>query len=172
MGKIENRKKAKKLKEAKRKREQDALHAGSFNAARIALRKRSDAKGMITKENPSTIKYSDLLSEFVKPILSIDDNYDTLKSKLSLGVQAWNAATIKHHDEELFQKTRSLLEVMMPGDAEIVELFDELVIRKKEKFAKFNRVIVDFEVKKKEGLEFDLSVATQITTEESIFDEN
>ena len=54
----------------------------------------------------------------------------------------------------------------MPGDDEVVDLFDELVIRKKEKFAKFSRVFVDFEVKKKEGLEFDLSVATQITTDE------
>ncbi|MFN0189390.1 MAG: hypothetical protein ACKVQV_11885 [Bacteroidia bacterium] len=85
---------------------------------------------------------------------------------MSLGVQAWNAATIRHHDEELFQKTRSLLEVMMPRHAEIVELFDELVIRKKEKFAKFNRVFVDFEVKKSQGLEFDLSVATEIIIEE------
>jgi hypothetical protein len=166
MGIIENRKRAKKLKEAKRKREQEALPEGSFNAARIALRKRSDAKGMITIENHGTIKYSDLLSEFIKPILSNDDNYDSLKSKLSLGVQAWNAATIRHHDEELFQKTRSLLEVLMPGDAEVVELFDELVIRKKEKFAKFSRVFVDFEVKLKQGLEFDLSVATEIIIEE------
>jgi hypothetical protein len=41
-----------------------------------------------------------------------------------------------------------------------------LVIRKKEKFAKFNRVFVDFEVKKRQGLEFDLSVATEIIIEE------
>jgi len=166
MGIIENRKKAKKLKEAKRKREQEALPEGSFNAARIALRKRSDAKGMITIENHGTIKYSDLLSEFIKPILSNDDNYDSLKSKLSLGVQAWNAATIRHHDEELFQQKRGEFEKILPGDTEIVELFDELVNRKKEKFAEFNRVFVDFEVKKKQGLEFDLSVATEIIIEE------
>jgi hypothetical protein len=80
---------------------------------------------------------------------------------LLLGFQAWNAAIIRNHDEELFQVTRGLLEVTLPGDIEIVELFDLFVVRKMEVFFNFNRVIVEFEVNVKQGLDFDLSIATE-----------
>jgi hypothetical protein len=71
MGKKENIKRAKRLKEAKRKREQEALLAAGLGPAAKILQERKAKDGIKTQLNTGKVKYSQLLIEFVRPIISL-----------------------------------------------------------------------------------------------------
>jgi len=160
MGKSENRKRAKRLKEAKHKREQDALIAQGLGPSSIALQQRSANKGIETRLNTGKIKYSDLLKEFVQPILSDTDDIAIVKTKYIFGAHAWNAATLREKSEELYQLAKKDIVKIINNSTELEQLFDEMVIRKQEEFSEFKNIIADFEIKKIRGVEYDLTVAT------------
>ena len=162
MGKTENIKRAKRLREAKRKREQDALIAAGAGTAGIALQKRTALNGGETIINESKIKYSELLKAFVHPIVGVNDDITIIKTKYTFGAHAWNAATIREKNEELYQLAKKNLSTIMPGDPEITQLFEEMVKRKQEEFSEFKNIIADFEIKKIRGLDYDLTVATTL----------
>lgn len=160
MGKADNIKRAKKLKEAKRKREQDALIAAGLGPAGIALQKRTSLNGGVTKINQAKVKYSELLKTFVHPIVSESDDITMIKTKYTFGAYAWNAATVREKDEKKYQLAKKDVSAMIPNNSDIVQLFEAMVKRKEEEFSAYKNIITDFEIKKIRGLDYDLTVAT------------
>ena len=160
MSKLDNIKRAKRLKEAKRKREQDTLIAAGLGPAGKALQNRSAEKGIEIRLNESKIKYSELLKEFVHPIISEKDNLETIKTKYTFGAFAWNAATVREKSEEAYLKAKKELMNVLPNDPDLEQMFDEMVNRKNKEFSEFKKIIADFEIKKIYGGDYDLTVAT------------
>lgn len=160
MGKADNIKRAKKLKEAKRKRQQDALIAAGLGPAGKALHIENAKNGIETRLNNAKIKYSELLKEFVHPLVSQDDDISIVRTKYTFGAHAWNAATLREKSEEVYQLAKKEVCSIMPDVPEIELLFDEMVKRKKEVFSDYKNIIADFEIKKIRGLDYDLTVAT------------
>ena len=160
MGKRENIKRAKRLKEAKRKREKDALIAAGLGPASKELQERNAKNGIETRLNNGKIKYSELLKEFVHPIVSENDDISIVRTKYTFGAHAWNAATLRERSEEVYQLAKKKGSSIMPDVPEIDLLFDEMVKRKQEVFSNYKNIIADFEIKKIRGLDYDLTVAT------------
>ncbi|MDI9364224.1 MAG: hypothetical protein QM541_04680 [Flavobacterium sp.] len=160
MGKADNIKRAKRLKDAKRKREQDALIAAGLGPASKALQQRNASIGIETRLNTSKMKYSELLKEFVHPIVSETDDISIVIAKYTFGVHAWNAAILREKSEEVYQLAKKDISLTMPHAPQIEQLFDEMVKRKQEEFSEFKKLIADFEIKKIRGLDYDLTVAT------------
>jgi hypothetical protein len=162
MGKAANIKRAKMLKEAKRKREQEALLAASLGPGSIAIQKRTEASGMKLIPNESGIKYSELLKEFMEPYMDADDPIDVIRSKYGFGILAWNVALKKEAGEEEYLRFKNEITAGLPAYAFFKDLFEELVARKLEKFGHFNKTIADYEIKKIRGQDYHLTVATFI----------
>jgi hypothetical protein len=160
MGKPENRKRAKRLKEAKRKREQDALINAGLGPASKTLQERSAKNGIETQLNNGKVKYSELLKEFVHPIVSETDDISIVRTKYTFGAHAWNAATLREKSEEVYQLAKKDMVNIMPNVPELEQLFDEMAKRKQEEFSEYKNIIADFEIKKIRGLDYDLTVAT------------
>jgi hypothetical protein len=99
MGKSDNIKRAKRLKEAKRKRELDALIQEANGPASIELRKRNASNGTETQINKGKVKNSDLLKQFVHPLLLDTDSLEEVKGKFMFAILAWNAATVREISE-------------------------------------------------------------------------
>ena len=103
MGKAENIKRAKKLREAKRKRDQDALITAGLGPAGKEIQQRNAQKGIQTQLNQGRVKYSELLKEFVDPIVGDEDDISIVRTKYTFGAHAWNAATLREKSEEVYQ---------------------------------------------------------------------
>lgn len=160
MGKADNIKRAKKLKDAKRKREQDALIAAGLGPASKTLQERNAKNGVETRLNNGKVKYSELLKEFVHPIISPEDDISIVRTKYVFGAHAWNAATLREKSEDVYQLAKRDFTKTLSDAPEVEQLFDELVKRKQEEFLEFKNIIADFEIKKTRGLDYDLTVAT------------
>jgi len=160
MGKNNNIKRAKRLKEAKRKREQDALISSGNGPGAMEIIKRSLLHGAVAIQNKSKIKYSELLRSFVSPLIENNDTIDTIKNKYAFGAIVWNAATMREKSEDAFLQTKEEITPLLSGPLKLDFLFDELVRLKQEQFAEYKNLIVDFEIKPIRGLDYELSVAT------------
>jgi len=160
MGKKENIKKAKKLKDAKRKREQNDLIAAGLGPAGIVLKQRSILNGDKTISNQSKIRYSELFKAFVLPMLTATDTIETIKMKFTFATYAWNAATERELSETAYLLTKKDILEITQNSPEVEQLFNEMVRRKQKDFLAYKNIIADFEIKKIRGLDFDLTVAT------------
>ena len=163
MGKTDNIKRAKRLKEAKRKREQDALIAAGLGPAGLELRKKKHHDGIEFRHNKGKVKYSELLSEFVAPIIENIDDAKILKSKYIFGSFVWNAAILKEINESEYFKIKNQvcsLGLDMLDMPEIENLFEEMAVRKQMEFSEYTYLIMDVELKKIRGHDYDLTVAT------------
>jgi hypothetical protein len=160
MGKADNIKRAKRLKDAKRKREQDALIAKGIGPSGVAVQKRAALNGSQVIINQDKIKYSELLKEFVHPIISTTDDIAVIKTKYTFGAHVWNAATMREKSEKLYQSAKKGFLKISPNIPAIEQLFDEMAKRKQEEFSAYKNIIADFEIKKIHGIDYDLTVAT------------
>ncbi len=160
MGKADNLKRAKKLKEAKRKRENDALLAAGYSPSAIAVKRRSTLNGDETIINQGQIKYSKLLESFVEPIMSNDDDIATVKAKYTFGALVWNAATMRELSEEAFQVAKVEHANIVQNNPGLAKLFDEMTKRKQEEFSEYKSIIAEFDIRKIRGVDYDLTVAT------------
>ena len=102
MGKADNIRRAKKLKEAKRKREMDALPFVDLGPAAKAMVKRKTREGATMRQNNGEILYSNLLYQYLTPILSDDDEFELFKVKIVFGIFTWNAAILREKNEEAY----------------------------------------------------------------------
>lgn len=160
MGKADNIKRAKKLKDAKRKREQDALIAAGLGPAAKTMKQRNDEKGITTVLNQGAVKYSELLKAYVSPMIEETDDISIVRTKYTFGAFVWNAAILKGQSEELFQKAKSDVMELTPDIPETELLFDEMVKVKLAEFREFTNIIADIEIRKSRGMDYDLTVAT------------
>ena len=159
MGKTDNIKRAKKLREAKRKREQDALIAAGLGPAGRKLRKKTSLSGVKTIIRQSKVKYSDLLYALVDPIILQTDSIATIKTKYTFGTHVWNAAIMREKSEEFYQSAKKDFTNLSPNLAEIGQLFDEMAKQKQEAFSEYTDIIIDLEIKPLGENDYDLAVA-------------
>jgi len=162
MGKAKNIKRAKKLKETKRKREQDTLISAGLGPASKVMKERNAKNKIEIKLNDSKVKYSELLKAFAHPIVDKSDSISIIKTKYLMCIYAWNAAVLQERSEELYLLAKKDLSSIILNNPEIEQLFDEMVKLKQEEFSEFKNIIVDFEIKKITGLDYDLTVATTV----------
>jgi hypothetical protein len=160
MGKADNIKRAKKIKEAKRKREQDAIIAAAEGPAGQVMRSRIVKNGFKTKLNDEPVKYSELLKLFVQPIIMNTDNFSIIRTKYLFAVHVWNTVIMRERSEDLYQMAKKDLLKLSGNQTDFEELFNEMEKRKKEEFNEFKNIIADMEIKKIRGLNYDLTVAT------------
>jgi hypothetical protein len=159
MGKSDNIKRAKRLKEAKRKRELDALVQDANGPASIELRKRNASNGAETQINKGKVKNSDLLKQFVYPLLRHTDSLEEVKRKFKFAMFAWNAATVREISEKEYQKIKNDATSLVSDSSYLLELFQELVNKKNEKYAQHKVIFIDFELQKLYKTDFEISVA-------------
>lgn len=157
MGKSENSKRALWFREYKRKQEE--LNLAGLSPAGKILVKRSVKKGGEIWINKGEIKYSELLEEYVKPIISPNDDIAIIKTKYIFGAHVWNATILREKSEEIYQLAKKDVIKICPNKAEFEKLFDEMAKRKQEEFSEYKNIIADFEIKKNRGLDYDLTVA-------------
>ena len=160
MGRNDNIKRARKLKEAKRKRDQEVMINSGQGPAQKEMTKRATSKGAEVLLNTNPVKYSNLLKDFVEPFLEKEDSISDLKTKLFFGIHVWNAAIMKEKNEEAYLKLRHDIMSVLKDIHDGEKVFDDMMKRKQEKFADYKNFIVDFEIKKMKGMDYELSVAT------------
>ena len=124
------------------------------------IKKRVGLNGEKLILNQDKIKYSELFKSFVHPLIGKNDQIGIIKTKYTFGATVWNAATMRELSEEAFLLSKKELVSMIPGIPEVELLFDDMVKRKQEEFSDYKNLIVDFEIKKISGLDYDLTVVT------------
>lgn len=160
MGKAENIKRAKRLKEAKRKKEKEAMLMSGITSVSKILKKRFEKKGFLVEYNTREIKYSELLKEFVDPIISEDDDLSIIQMKYTFGAQAWNSAILKEKSEERYQLAKKEFLDLTSDTEEFQYLFDQMVIRKQEEYSEYKKIFVDCNVVEMRDLDYRISVVT------------
>jgi hypothetical protein len=146
MGRKENIKRMKKLREQKPARQAAEVYQRDTNriaeeAIQVLQKKISPFQPL--RRNTGPIKYSDVLSSFVKPYLTECSNYYETQGLFFVGVAAWNVAVTKQvaGDEgfkEAFQRAKEHLK----SDEEI-RILEELVAIKLKHFALFKVMFRD-----------------------------
>lgn len=160
MGKASKLKRIRRLNEV-RLEEQKTLIKSGLGSASVELRKRTDNLGLVVRQNQSETKYSELLKYFMRPIIDDDDNLDIVRAKYILGVAAWNSAIMKEKSKKAYEAAKQEIASVMPDSPELLLLFEEMVRRKQDGFAKYKNIIVDFELQELKGAHFELSVASK-----------
>ena len=161
MGKADNLKRAKKLKEAKREREMGVSKPSAIDPASSALKKRLEASGNKVVPYNGEVKYSDVLDDFATPLLEDDDSTDQLKVKLTFCVFAWNIGLLKQKgDDKAYQDGIDAMPSFILKSPESKDFFYKMVQRKLDFFGDYKRMIIDFEVRPASENENYITVAT------------
>lgn len=165
MGKAENVKRAKKLKEAKRRHEQELLKPSIHDQLKSLISNSTKPhEPVITIDDNA--KNTGLLDSFVNSIIIEGDESDIIKTKYFFAIRAWNAALIKEKSEEIYQTILKDILKITSGSPEMELLFDELVLRKQAEFTQHKNLFVDFKFVKLNEINYDIRVSTAPLTEE------
>lgn len=160
MGKAENRKRAKRLKEAKREREQKALIEAGLGPAGQEITRRSLSHGVELKMNIGKVKYSELIKKLVSPYITSKDDINDLKHKFTVGVCAWNLALLSQVNEEDAKAAKENLIKLASETPEVLPLIDKVMSYKLEIFPDDKSLIADYEIRETRGKHFDFTVTT------------
>jgi len=137
----------------------DELIRKGFGVAGTAMRERLSGQSAILRENPSDIKYSDLIKEFITPLLSGKEDKKLMKFLVFLGVTTWNSAIIKTHNQKQYDDLRVNIINELNDLPAFDQIFDALVQRKLLEFEQYDHLINDFEVHEYSNGNFEISVA-------------
>jgi hypothetical protein len=146
MGRKENIKRMKKLREQKQMRQ--ASEAYDLDTDRIAEEAMQVLKKKLSpfhsfRRNTGSIKYSDVLSSFVKPYIIVCNNYNETQGLYYAGTVAWNMAVTKQvSGDEEFEKAMQLAKKNLKSDEEI-QILEELVAIKLKHFAQFKIIFTN-----------------------------
>lgn len=158
MGKTDNIKRAKRMKEARRQRELEALIASGNGPATKKVKKRLDPESDKFIVKATKVKYSELFNSFTMPFVDPKDTFEIIKYKFNLAMLAWNTSIKSYGDEEVYSEIKSEIIEIMPAFKEIESVFDEMVAFKNEEFSQYKDQIVNFEMKQISGRDFELFV--------------
>jgi len=67
---------------------------------------------------------------------------------------------MKEKSKKAYEKAKQEIASVMPDSPELLLLFEEMVRRKQDGFAKYKNIIVDFELQELKGDHYELSVAS------------
>jgi len=148
LGKTDNIKRAKRLKEAKRKREQD-----------ITLRQRTinDSESGVIIQNKNKVKYSELLTSFVSYIIDEEDSFEIIKLKYFLAMNAWNLSVIKEFKPDMYDEIKRDIYPMIEKETGI-ELLEEMKQYKNDEYSEYKVLFESFDIKKIRGFEYNVTV--------------
>ncbi|MEO5583419.1 MAG: hypothetical protein ABIR66_12060 [Saprospiraceae bacterium] len=123
----------------------------------------SKLKSKISKDtkiryNQGKIKYSEVLSEFVSPIMNADiTDLDSIKYLYTLGVLSWNRVVL-NQEPKLSKMIRDIDKVIDELDIESRDQFQFLMDRKQQFYTAYNIIYSNFEIAGRDG-EFGISTA-------------
>ena len=138
----------------KSKRQTEHTHSG------VQRQKRSDRlsaqleqgafrEAKVIAAPPGEVKMSQVLGEFVAPYGDFAETEEAYRSFLTLAILAWNAACLPSAEQETLI-AQAVSRGAPKGDkklrAELRGIIDELVRRKKRRFAQYTRMIVAFDL--------------------------
>jgi hypothetical protein len=107
-----------------------------------------------------TPSYSNILNQFVSPLIQSGDTIEIYQSKISFGAAIWNAVIMRDIDEKHFSKAKEELLKIHDNKKEMEELIDFMVKRKAELFSEYKELIKDTQLKINQNKGFDLTVET------------
>lgn len=111
-------------------------------------------------KNSKTVKYAEVLKNFVHPTIDEGDSMEVIEKKYAFGVHVWNAANVKELNPEMFERARLQVTQKSHDKTEAEALFDEMVDFKYKEFADYKKVVIDFEVLEKVGGGYNITVAS------------
>lgn len=100
---------------------------------------------MVVKDMPGQEKMSEIILDLAKPLLDESDEFDWKLTALDLTIIAWNLSLAPEVEQERLQREFP----QMFGDPETRELVDFLLDRKAALYPDNQRVIVDYEIRRK-----------------------
>ncbi len=138
----------KKLSRDQKRKQKKQRRARRLSSPSQRLIERMRRKGTEVKfvRNPRGMrKMSEVLHEFLAPYWDIPEDEETMKKLIATAVTAWNLALLPESE-----RPRHLVKLAKVLPRELREDFyaiiGELVERKEKYFARYDRVIVDYEV--------------------------
>jgi len=163
MGRTQNIKRAKKLKEAKRK-EDKATQAPPSGPALLKLLKKTGPfnPDLEIKLKTYKLKYSEILLEFAQPLINGVNNLEQFKAVLMAAISAWNLAHIKSTDNEKYKEVINDPKFLKAKNAPEIVLLNEMINRKIEEFNGYHFFIGEFEIVEKSKGNYDVAVAVTI----------
>ena len=128
------------------------------------LRRESFPFSELVVSPPGEAKMSEVLEDFVEPYSELAPSEKATRRLLTLAVLAWNAS-LRPESEQQEMIDQILTDDLIEGDqklkAEMKEIINELITRKKRYFSDYKRMIIDFELKDI-GSGYHLSVASTL----------
>jgi hypothetical protein len=133
------------------------------------LRQGPLAGSMVVVAPKGQAKMSEVLEDFVEPYIDeIDDTMEAHQKLFGLATLAWNAALLpeEKRQEMLDDSVETALKEMSARDKqEFRDIMNELIQRKIEHFAEYNRFVIDFELTKA-GTGYHLTVISTMGGQE------
>jgi hypothetical protein len=99
--------------------------------------------------NIRNIKYSEVLSEFIDPILTDKETEETFLAKAKAGMTIWNYCVSKENNLAGTQEMEKLLEESYNGFAGIKQFAAKLVERKQKHFTSYDQFIFKVAINKR-----------------------
>lgn len=116
------------------------------------------SKDVEIRHNQGKIKYSEVLLEFVSPIIDDDiTDLDSIKYLYTLGVLSWNRVVLKQ-EPKLSKMIRDIDKLIDELEIESRDQFQFLMERKQQFYAAHNIIYSNFEIAGRDG-EFGISTA-------------
>jgi len=160
MGRKENIKRMKRLKELKKQRErQTDLDMIAKTATDKLSDRLSKEQNTILTRNHGPVKYSELLQEVVAPYLDKCTNYKETNNLFHAGALAWNMSVMKETvSEEEYAKVVDDAKKLMKSDEDLYSILKGLIDRKEQLFKKHKVIIAGVELTET-GKDYGISVA-------------
>lgn len=95
------------------------------------------------------IAVSQVLLDFIQPLLKNEDNSQAILSKAKLGQIVWNFCVSDANNLPLDDQMKSILKNQLADSPEINEVVNKLTIRKQTLFDRYNDFIISVDLNKK-----------------------
>lgn len=165
--KTKNRKRAKKIRQRKKKQEkfQSEKIADHISMKNRLKQQYNKVDVQIRDNNSAEVKISNLVLQLVAPLMEQAKNFDEENNIAGLGVMAWNLGVIKaSKGEKEMMKSLDNLGMALPRDYKMILL--KFAEKKCIEYPDFDQIIYDFEFKSIDSKNNILSVAYQSSSKE------
>jgi hypothetical protein len=110
----------------------------------------------VIQNPPGEEKMSEVLREFLDPYWDIPDNEEAMRKLITTAIVAWNTTLLPEAERA---ESLSKMVGALPEEArtDFYAIVDEMMARKEKHFARYTRLIVDYELVDR-GNDYHLSV--------------
>ncbi|HLG04372.1 MAG TPA: hypothetical protein VI731_12310 [Bacteroidia bacterium] len=160
MGRKENIKRTKHLREIKEKKILAALEHAGIGPLDLRVKHRENLEKTKPGINQDMVDYAELIRDFVSPLINQDDNLDSIRTKIVFGITVWNAAVLQDAGGEIYLLAKSHVDELIDETPELGEQLDSLVGRKYEDFEDYDHLISGFEFKRLDDRSYELKATS------------